>query len=81
MNKLFVCGWSGDDINEYTLGAAALILTTPPASGTQIKIIHKKGQVWYSADSNDQPSDGKGLQASTTAQAKFIAGAPTNPPE
>ena len=39
-----------------------------------------KGQVWYTAlDGN--PSDGKGLQASTTNQAKFIAGEPTNAPE
>ena len=77
--KLFVCGWNGDDINQYTL-ELNVTLSTPPASGTQIKILHKKGQVWYTAlDGN--PSNGKGLQASTTNQAKFIAGEPTNAPE
>jgi len=77
--KLFVCGWNGDDINQYTL-ELNVTLSTPPASGTQIKILHKKGQVWYTAlDGN--PSNGKGLQASTTQQAKFIAGEPTNAPE
>jgi hypothetical protein len=77
--KLFVCGWTGDDINQYTIDPT-VVLSTPPASGTQIKILHKKGQVWYTAlDGN--PADGKGLQASTTNQAKFIAGEPTNAPE
>ena len=72
---------NGDDINQYTVGTAAIILANPPASGTQVKILHKKGQVWYTAGPNATPADGKGLQASTTAQAKFIAGAPTNAPE
>ena len=77
--KLFVCGFAGDDINEYTL-TSTVTLTTPPASGTQVKVLHKKGQVWYTAKDGN-PSNGLGLQASTTAQAKFIAGAPTNAPE
>jgi len=77
--KLFVCGWTGDDINQYSIDPT-VVLSTPPASGTQIKILHKKGQVWYTAlDGN--PANGKGLQASTTQQAKFIAGEPTNAPE
>ncbi len=77
--KLYVAGYTGDDINQYSLDAT-VVLSTPPASGTQIKILHKKGQVWYTAlDGN--PADGKGLQASTTAQAKFIADEPTNAPE
>ena len=80
-NKLFVCGWHGDDINEYTVSTASVTLTTAPASGTQVKILHKKGQVWYTAGPNATPADGKGLQASTTAQANFIAGEPTNAPE
>ena len=41
---------------------------------------HKKGQVWYTA-ADGNPADGKGLQASTTQQAKFIANEPTNAPE
>ena len=58
----------------------AVTLSTVPASGTQVKILHKKGQVWYTAlDGN--PADGKGLQASTTQPAKFIANEPTNSPE
>jgi hypothetical protein len=78
-SKLYVVGWTGDDINQYSLDAT-VILSTPPESGTQIKILHKKGQVWYTAKDGN-PSDGKGLQASTTAQAKFIADEPTNAPE
>jgi len=77
--KLFVCGWNGDDINQYSLDAT-VVFSTPPADKHQIKILHKKGQVWYTAlDGN--PADGKGLQASTTVQAKFIAEEPTNAPE
>ena len=55
-------------------------LTTAPASGTQVKILHKKGQVWYTAKDGN-PANGLGLQSSTTQQAKFIAGEPTNAPE
>ena len=74
-----MAGYTGDDINQYSLDAM-VVLSTPPASGTQIKILNKKGQVWYTAlDGN--PADGKGLQASTTQQAKFIANEPTNAPE
>ena len=55
-------------------------MSTAPALGTQIKILHKKGQVWYTGEDGN-PANGKGLQASTTQQAKFIAGEPTNAPE
>ena len=58
----------------------AVTLTTAPADGTQVKILHKKGQVWYTAKDGN-PSNGKGLQASTTSQAKFIGVEPTNAPE
>ena len=57
-----------------------MTLSTAPASGTQVKILHKKGQVWYTA-ADGNPADGKGLQASTTQQAEFIANEPTNAPE
>tara|TARA_B100001123_G_scaffold182567_1_gene209061 strand:- start:418 stop:1275 length:858 start_codon:yes stop_codon:yes gene_type:complete len=77
--KLFVAGWHGDDITQYTL-ELNVTLSTTPASGTQIKILHKKGQVWYTAKDGN-PANGLGLQASTTQQAKFIAGEPTNAPE
>ena len=78
-SKLFVCGWHGDDINEYTF-TTTVTLSNIPASGTQIKILHKKGQVWYTA-ADGNPSNGQGLQASTTPQAKFIGEEPTNAPE
>jgi hypothetical protein len=71
----------GSTINYSVDGSStAVTLSTVPADGTQIKILHKKGQVWYTgADGN--PANGKGLQASSTAQAKFIADEPTNAPE
>jgi len=62
-------------------GSTAFVtLTTAPATGTQIKIVQKRGNTWYSAGTSTA-ADGKGLQSSTTSQAKFIAGEPTNAPE
>jgi len=55
-------------------------LSTAPADAVQIKILHKRGQVWYTANDGN-PADGKGLQGSTTQQAQFIASEPTNSPE
>jgi hypothetical protein len=79
--RLLLTSEDGSTINYSVDGSTtAVTLSTTPASGTQIKILHKKGQVWYTAlDGN--PADGKGLQASTTQQAKFIANEPTNAPE
>jgi hypothetical protein len=79
--RLLLTSEDGSTINYSVDGSTtAVTLSTAPASGTQIKILHKKGQVWYTgADGN--PADGKGLQASTTQQAKFIAQEPTNAPE
>ena len=77
--KLYVSGFTGDDITQYTL-ELNVTLSTTPAVGTQIKILHKKGQVWYTAKDGN-PANGLGLQASTTQQAKFIAGEPTHAPE
>jgi hypothetical protein len=77
--RLLLTSEDGSTIN-YSVSGSAVTLTTIPASGTQVKILHKRGQVWYTAlDGN--PADGKGLQASTTQQAKFIANEPTNAPE
>ena len=77
--RLLLTSEDGSTIN-YSVAGANVTLSTAPASGTQIKILHKKGQVWYTAlDGN--PADGKGLQASSTQQAKFIANEPTNAPE
>jgi hypothetical protein len=79
--RLLLTSEDGSTINYSVDGSTtAVTLSTAPASGTQIKILHKKGQVWYTgADGN--PGDGKGLQASTTQPAKFIANEPTNAPE
>jgi len=55
-------------------------LSTAPESDVQIKILHKRGQVWYTAKDGN-PADGKGLQGSTSQQAQFIADEPTNAPE
>ena len=79
--RLLLTSEDGSTINYSVDGSTtAVTLSTAPASGTQIKVLHKKGQVWYTAlDGN--PADGKGLQASSTQQAKFIANEPTNAPE
>tara|TARA_A100001015_G_scaffold231170_1_gene261693 strand:+ start:210 stop:13220 length:13011 start_codon:yes stop_codon:yes gene_type:complete len=79
--RLLLTSEDGSTINYSVDGSTtAVTLSTAPASGTQIKILHKKGQVWYTAQDGN-PANGKGLQASTTQQAKFIANEPTNAPE
>jgi hypothetical protein len=81
LERLELTSEDGSTINYSVDGSTtAVTLTTAPADGTQVKILHKKGQVWYTAKDGN-PSNGLGLQASTTAQAKFIAGEPTNAPE
>ena len=79
--RLLLTSEDGSTINYSVDGSTtAVTLSTAPADGTQVKILHKRGQVWYTAlDGN--PADGKGLQASTSQQAKFIANEPTNAPE
>tara|TARA_Y100000591_G_scaffold27927_2_gene20620 strand:+ start:8216 stop:21100 length:12885 start_codon:yes stop_codon:yes gene_type:complete len=77
--RLLLTSEDGSTIN-YSVSGANVTLSTIPANGVQIKILHKKGQVWYTAKDGN-PADGKGLQASTTQQAKFIANEPTNAPE
>ena len=59
---------------------ANITLNQQPASGTEVKIIQKRGQIWYNRGVTTA-ADGKGLGKSNTAQAKFIAGEPTNVPE
>ncbi len=79
--RLLLTSEDGSTINYSVDGSTtAVTLSTAPADNTQVKILHKRGQVWYTAlDGN--PADGKGLQASTTGPAKFIANEPTNAPE
>ena len=79
--RLLLTSEDGSTINYSVDGSTtAVTLTTVPAEGTQIKILHKKGQVWYNGKDGN-PANGKGLQASTTQQARFIADEPTNAPE
>ncbi len=79
--RLELTSEDGSTINYSVDGSTtAVTLSTAPADGTQVKILHKRGQVWYTA-ADGNPADGKGLQASTTAQAEFIANEPTNAPE
>ena len=79
--RLLLTSEDGSTINYSVDGrTTAVTLSTVPASGTQVKILHKRGQVWYTA-ADGNPADGKGLQASTTQQAEFIANEPTNAPE
>ena len=59
---------------------ANITLTQQPNSGTEVKIIQKRGQIWYNRGAGTA-ADGKGLSKSSTSQAKFIAGEPTNAPE
>ena len=47
---------------------ANVTLTNAPASGTQIKIVQKRGNTWYTAGASTA-ADGKGLQKSATTQA------------
>ena len=79
--RLLLTSEDGSTVNYTVDGStAAITLTSAPASGTQIKILMKKGSVWYTA-ADGNPSNGQGLQASTTPQAKFIGEEPTNAPE
>ena len=79
--RLLLTSEDGSTINYSVDGSTtAVTLSSVPASGTQIKILHRRGQVWYTA-ADGNPADGKGLQASSTQQAKFIANEPTNAPE
>ena len=79
--RLLLTSEDGSTINYSVDGSTSSVtLSSVPAISTQIKILHKRGQVWTTpADGN--PADGKGLQGSTTQQAKFIADEPTNTPE
>ena len=79
--RVLLTSEDGSTVNYSVDGSTANVtFTTAPASGLEVKIIQKRGQVWYTAGSSTA-SDGKGLQKSQTMQAKFIAGEPTNAPE
>jgi len=79
--RLLITGEDGSTTNYTVDGSTASVtLSSAPASGTQVKILQKRGQVWY-AQGENSASDGTGLQNATTIQAKFIDGEPTNAPE
>ena len=79
--RLLLTSEDGSTVNYSVDGSTANVtFTSAPASGQKIVIALKKGQVWYTAKDGN-PSNGKGLQASTTAQARFIAEEDTNAPE
>ena len=79
--RLLLTSEDGSTINYSVDGSTTSVtFSTAPAADTQIKILHKRGQVWYTA-ADGNPANGKGLQASTTIQARFIAEQPTNAPE
>ena len=71
----------GSTANFTVDGSTAnVVLSSVPAAQVQVKVEQKRGRVWYTTGSGTA-SDGKGLQKSTTNQARFIAGEPTNAPE
>ena len=71
----------GSTVNYTVDGSTAnVVLADTPAADVQVKIVQKRGVVWYTPGVGTA-ADGKGLQKSTTNQAKFIAGEPTNVPE
>lgn len=71
----------GSTANFAVDGSTAnVVLATVPAANVQVKVMQKRGKVWYTNGAGTA-SDGKGLQKSTTNQARFIAGEPTNAPE
>jgi len=71
----------GSTVNYTVDGSTAnVVLADTPPADVQVKIVQKRGVVWYTPGVGTA-ADGKGLQKSTTNQAKFIAGEPTNVPE
>ena len=79
--RLLLTSEDGSTVNYTVDGSTANVtLTSAPAANVEVKILQKTGQVWYTPGTNTA-SNGKGLQKSTTQQAKFIAGEPTNAPE
>jgi hypothetical protein len=79
--RLLLTSEDGSTVNYTVDGSTASVtLTAVPASGTQVKILQKRGSVWYDQGTSTA-ANGKGLQRATTNPAKFIAGEPTNAPE
>jgi hypothetical protein len=77
--RLLLTSEDGSTVN-YTVSGSNVVLTNPVAANVQIRILMKKGQVWYTKGSTTA-ANGKGLNQSTTTAARFIAEEPTNTPE
>ena len=81
LQRLELTSEDGSTVNYTVDGSSASVtLGTAPAAGVQIKILQKKGNVWYNQGTNSA-ADGKGLQKATSNAAKFIAEEPTNTPK
>ncbi len=79
--RLLLTSEDGSTVNYSVDGSSSLVtLGTAPASGVQVKILQKKGNVWYNTGTNSA-ADGRGLQKATSNAAKFIAEEPTNTPK
>lgn len=67
---------------DYSIDGSSntVVFAQAPQENIQVKIVQKKGVVWYT-QGNGQASNGNGLQQSTSDVARFIAGEPTNVPE
>jgi len=58
-------------VDTWDGSSANIVLTEKPASGVEVKIIQKKGKIWY--DQGDgTATNGRGFNKSDTAQAQFI---------
>jgi hypothetical protein len=71
----------GSTLNFTIDGSTANItLAQMPVAEIEVKVVQKRGRVWYTAGASTA-ANGKGLQKSTTNQALFLSGEPTNAPE
>ena len=62
---------------DTTNAGTDIVFTTAPASGVKIRVTKKTGSVWYN-QGETTAADGKGLQASTGKEVKFLQAFPTS---
>ena len=58
-------------VSTWDGSSANIVLTEKPVSGVEVKIIQKKGRIWYDRGENTA-SNGQGFARSDTPQARFI---------
>lgn len=58
---------------EFYTDADPLTPIVPPPAGVEITILQRRGVTWYAPGVN-QPSDGRALQETNTAAARFLCG-------